>query len=70
MKISFNFKPDSKVTLSANGQAETVDLDAEALAIVFMHGYRYTAHEAAVATRDALACRGSAGHQSGRLDEQ
>ena len=48
MKISFNFKPDSKVTLSANGQAETVDLWGRAHKLLEGHAGRINVFDGAL----------------------
>lgn len=45
MKITFNFKPDSKVTLATNGQTETVDLWGRAHRLLEGHAGRINVYD-------------------------
>lgn len=45
MKISFNFQPDSKVTLTANGKSETVDLWGRAHKLLQGHAGRVNVYD-------------------------
>ena len=59
MKISFNFKPDTKVTLSANGQVETVDLWGRAHKLLEGHAGRINVFDGALSAPSTAAILGS-----------
>ncbi|TBN38659.1 hypothetical protein EYE42_12255 [Paracoccus subflavus] len=53
MKIDFNFAPDTKVTLAANGQTESVDLWSRAHKLFEGHAGRVNVYDAAMSSPSA-----------------